>query len=397
MKKFFENSQKEIRLGQILTKHRHKRGITQEELAACMGVSKASVSKWETSTTYPDITLLPQLATFFDISIDELMGYEPQMTRDNIRRLYRQISQDFSSKPFEEVMAHCRELVRKYYSCMPLLFQIGSLYVNHCTFAASPEKTSAVLEEARLIFVRVREESDDMSLISQSVHLEALCLLQLGQPQEVLDLLSSCETIKLSSEPLTAAAWQMLGNPAEAKSILQAGIYQEMLTLVNLMVSYADLCTDDAVVFREAEARIQMLCKTFQLETLHPGIQMSVCITAARGYVLIGDKEHALDLLEQYADLASCQHHALVLHGDSYFSLLDHWLEQNLTLGNALPREDSVIRRCMTEAVTSLPEFASLFGYTRFQTIVRRLESCRKDKENGYETSDYEKNRSHNI
>ena len=39
---------KEINLGRILVENRHKRGITQDELAAYMGVSKAAVSKWET-------------------------------------------------------------------------------------------------------------------------------------------------------------------------------------------------------------------------------------------------------------------------------------------------------------------------------------------------------------
>ena len=75
---------KEINLGRVLIENRHKLGITQDELAAYMGVSKAAVSKWETGMTYPDITLLPQLATYFNISIDELMGYEPQMTKEQI-------------------------------------------------------------------------------------------------------------------------------------------------------------------------------------------------------------------------------------------------------------------------------------------------------------------------
>ena len=64
---------KEINIGRILMQNRHKKGITQDELAEYIGVSKASVSKWETAATYPDITLLPRLAAFFDISIDELM------------------------------------------------------------------------------------------------------------------------------------------------------------------------------------------------------------------------------------------------------------------------------------------------------------------------------------
>lgn len=52
-----------------------------------MGVSKAAVSKWETGLSYPDITLLPVLAAYFNISIDELMGYEPQMGKEDIRKL----------------------------------------------------------------------------------------------------------------------------------------------------------------------------------------------------------------------------------------------------------------------------------------------------------------------
>ena len=55
---------KEINLGRILVENRHKRGITQDELAAYMGVSKAAVSKWETGMTYPDITLLPACYLF---------------------------------------------------------------------------------------------------------------------------------------------------------------------------------------------------------------------------------------------------------------------------------------------------------------------------------------------
>ena len=49
---------------------RKNKGLSQEELADKVGVSRQAVSKWETGTTYPDITLLPQLATYFNISIE---------------------------------------------------------------------------------------------------------------------------------------------------------------------------------------------------------------------------------------------------------------------------------------------------------------------------------------
>ena len=118
---------KEMNLGRILIENRHKRGITQEELATHIGVSKGAVSKWETNSSLPDISLLPQLASYFDITIDELIGYEPQMEKEEIKKLYLRLSKDFSVLPFDDVLAECLETAKKYYSCYPLLFELGTL------------------------------------------------------------------------------------------------------------------------------------------------------------------------------------------------------------------------------------------------------------------------------
>ena len=69
---------KEIHLGPILTENRRKVGITQEDLARFLGVSKAAVSKWETGSAYPDILMLPRLASFFNITIDQAHGIPTQ-------------------------------------------------------------------------------------------------------------------------------------------------------------------------------------------------------------------------------------------------------------------------------------------------------------------------------
>ncbi len=51
---------------------RRQKGVTQEALAEAMGVSFQAVSKWEQGATSPDVSLLPQLAVYFGVSIDEL-------------------------------------------------------------------------------------------------------------------------------------------------------------------------------------------------------------------------------------------------------------------------------------------------------------------------------------
>ena len=55
---------------------RKQKGITQGELAEVLGVSNQSVSKWESGQCCPDIQLLPDIAKYFGVSVDDLMGIE---------------------------------------------------------------------------------------------------------------------------------------------------------------------------------------------------------------------------------------------------------------------------------------------------------------------------------
>ena len=70
-----------------LIRLRHEKKVTQEQVADFIGVTKASVSKWETGQSTPDIMLLPQLAAYFDVSVDALLGYEPQLIKSFRRDL----------------------------------------------------------------------------------------------------------------------------------------------------------------------------------------------------------------------------------------------------------------------------------------------------------------------
>lgn len=63
-----------ICLGENIRSLRIAKGITQEQFGYELGVSSQAVSRWENGATYPDITMLPMIADFFDVTLDELMG-----------------------------------------------------------------------------------------------------------------------------------------------------------------------------------------------------------------------------------------------------------------------------------------------------------------------------------
>ncbi len=63
-------------IGTNIKRLRQNKGITQELLGEALGISSQAVSKWENESALPDILILPKLADYFGISIDELMGYK---------------------------------------------------------------------------------------------------------------------------------------------------------------------------------------------------------------------------------------------------------------------------------------------------------------------------------
>lgn len=65
-----------LQLGEVVRRLRTERGLTQLQLAHALNVSPQAVSRWENGSTYPDITLLPEIAIFFGVSADLLLGIE---------------------------------------------------------------------------------------------------------------------------------------------------------------------------------------------------------------------------------------------------------------------------------------------------------------------------------
>ncbi|NLA95446.1 MAG: helix-turn-helix transcriptional regulator [Clostridiaceae bacterium] len=63
-------------IGSNIAKWRKEQGITQDQLAEKLSVSAQAVSKWENGVSLPDITLLPQLATIFEVTLDQLFSRE---------------------------------------------------------------------------------------------------------------------------------------------------------------------------------------------------------------------------------------------------------------------------------------------------------------------------------
>ena len=77
-------------LGEQIKELRQRHGRTQEALANELGVTAQAVSRWENGICYPDVELIPSIANFFGVSIDELFGYDNERAK-KVDSLYETI------------------------------------------------------------------------------------------------------------------------------------------------------------------------------------------------------------------------------------------------------------------------------------------------------------------
>lgn len=70
-----------MNFGNTILQLRRQKNVTQDEMAAELGVTAAAVSKWENNYTLPDILMLCALADYFGVTTDELLGRNPKPMR----------------------------------------------------------------------------------------------------------------------------------------------------------------------------------------------------------------------------------------------------------------------------------------------------------------------------
>ena len=89
-------------------------GITQEQLGYELGVSSQAVSRWENGATYPDITMLPMIADFFDVSIDELMGRGKKLDRAERNTFFKKINEMRDHGQCMDILESYNKMLHKY-------------------------------------------------------------------------------------------------------------------------------------------------------------------------------------------------------------------------------------------------------------------------------------------
>ncbi len=371
----------QVNLPDNLIRLRHEKNITQEQLADFLGVTKASVSKWENRQSMPDILLLPRLAVFFGVSIDRLMGYEPQLSKEQIQKIYQDLSEEFAVCSFEDTMEKSREQVRNYYSCYPFLLQMCVLWLNHFMLPKKKEKRQEILEEIENLCDHIICGCSAVNICNDAISLKAIASLQLGKAKEAAEALAELtDPMRISSQNdiLLVQAYQMLGDTQKARSYTQITIYSHLMALIASSVQYLEVNLSRWEQCLETIRRTESLLQTYRIESLHPNAAAQFYYQSALAYAFQNMRQEALRELEKYAQNVRIltEQEELKLHGDSYFDCLDVWIDR-LDLGAGPPRSPKLIIENFQESLKH-PLFESLWDSEEFQKIRKNLSEDRR-------------------
>ncbi len=110
-----------LSIGENIKRLRKEKDITQEELSEILGVSFQSVSRWENNACYPDMELLPVIADFFGITVDNLLGVDESIEKVNVEKYLERFQQAVSRGKIYECIDIAREGVAEYPNNFALL------------------------------------------------------------------------------------------------------------------------------------------------------------------------------------------------------------------------------------------------------------------------------------
>jgi hypothetical protein len=276
-------------------------------------------------------------------------------------------------------MNHCREIVKKYFSCFPLIYRIGLLITNYSIVSKDVEQKTTALTEAKELFVRVKELSNDIQLKQLALHTEATCEIVLGNPNGIINLLDNV----IPPPPhkvILSKAYLMKGETQEAKAELQETIFFNVMGIFEAIPMYLVICADEKERFEEILKRGLDLINSFNLKKLAPTLVLPFFLGAAQGYIQNGNLEKSLEMLESYTGIVTSDIYPIKLVGhDNFFNLIDGRAE-NFTYGiKNVPRDEKSIKQSMADSVIENPVFSVLSNESKFKMLTVKLANLKEN------------------
>ena len=148
----------QLKLPEKIKNYRKEMELTQEGLAEAIGVTVGAVSKWENGNNVPDILTLMQLANFFNISMDELVGLE--LTSKNVDDMCDKVEELARNHEFEEAAIEINNALTRFPNNFKVLYTCANLYYFKYMARMEKKDSEKAIVYYEMALDRIKQNTD---------------------------------------------------------------------------------------------------------------------------------------------------------------------------------------------------------------------------------------------
>ena len=224
-----------LALAENIRSFRKQRKMTQEQLAEVLGVTVGAVYKWESGLSVPELNLIMEMADFFDVSVDVLLGYRMKDNRlDSVAdRLYACCRRMDPAAP-----AEAEKALGKYPHSFRIVLTCADVYLSYGMGSRDPgllRRALELLEQARVLLPQ-----NDNPRISETVIIGRIAAVYgcMGEREKALELMKQNNAGGCFSDEIGLSLAAFMNRQEEAVPFLSEGMVNGMSSLLSAAIGY---------------------------------------------------------------------------------------------------------------------------------------------------------------
>ena len=226
----------ELSLAENIRAFRKERRLTQEQFAEAMGVTVGSVYKWETGQTTPELSMLVEIADFFDTSMDVLLGYR---VKDNRADALMKRLADYCRVRNREALNEAEKALKKYPNSFEVVHGCAQVYAFFGVGSKDHAETRRALElfeQAKILISQNHNPKINEQTISGEM---ASAWMLLGEHEKSIELLKKNNAGGVYSDAIGMVLALDLKRYEEAEQFLSEALLLNIIGLVDSVSGYA--------------------------------------------------------------------------------------------------------------------------------------------------------------
>ena len=224
-----------LTLAENIRSFRKQRKMTQEKLAEALGVTVGAVYKWESGLSQPELNMIVEIADFFDISVDVLLGYKAQDNRlDTVLERICEYCQTLDPAALTEA----EKALGKYPHSFRIVHVCAQTYLAFGAGSHDPAQLRRGLDLLEQCLVLLPQNTDPRISEATLSGEMATARFLLDEREKCIELLRENNTGGMYSSDIGEFLASYMSRPEEAVPYLAEGLIYGTFTLINTVGGY---------------------------------------------------------------------------------------------------------------------------------------------------------------